>query len=194
MNRLLIRILALGAVVAATSVVLLLATGSWAFAAAIALPAGVAIFRVQARRWPRIPIRVGRWMRLAVIAAVVLGLGLVLGVHRHVRLTTEEAREGNPVPATAASVARGREVYGASCAQCHGLDGGGDGSLASSLAVPPSDLDLHIPFHTDLFFFQVVSRGFGDVMPVFADQITEQDRWNLINFLRVQHSLEARER
>ncbi len=70
----------------------------------------------------------------------------------------------------------------------------GDGPLAPTLAVPPADFKLHVPFHTDLFFFQVITRGFGDVMPPFADQISEEDRWNLINFLRAEHSLEAQER
>ena len=61
------------------------------------------------------------------------------------------------------------------------------------LSVPPADFDLHVPFHTDLFFFQVITRGFGDVMLGFGDTITEEDRWNLINFLRAEHSLEAQE-
>jgi hypothetical protein len=56
--------------------------------------------------------------------------------------------------------------------------------------VPPADFDLHIPYHTDVFFFQVIARGFGAVMPAFKVGISEEDRWNLINFLRAEHSLE----
>ena len=59
--------------------------------------------------------------------------------------------------------------------------------------MPPADFQLHVPFRTDLFF-GVISPGFGDVMPAFAEQISEEDRWNLINFLRAEHSLEAQER
>ncbi len=33
--------------------------------------------------------------------------------------------------------------------------------------------------------------GIGVVMPAFGGQIAEEDRWNLINFLRAEHSLEA---
>jgi len=52
------------------------------------------------------------------------------------------------------------------------------------------DFRLHIPYHTDLFFFSVITRGFGDVMPAFGGGISEEDRWNLINFLRAEHSPE----
>ena len=33
--------------------------------------------------------------------------------------------------------------------------------------------------------------GFAGAMPAFGGQIAENDRWNLINFLRAEHSLEA---
>jgi mono/diheme cytochrome c family protein len=39
----------------------------------------------------------------------------------------------------------------------------------------------------------VITRGFGVVMPAFGGGISEEDRWNLINFLRAEHSLEAQE-
>ena len=55
----------------------------------------------------------------------------------------------------------------------------------------PAGFKLHLPFHTDLFFFRVITPGFGDVMPAFGGQIAEEDRWNLINSLRAEHSLEA---
>lgn len=170
-----------------------LVTGSWATVAAVALLAGAAIVWVPAQQWPRIHIRVGRWLRMTGVTCVVIGLALLLGVHQHVGLTPEEASEGNPVPPTEASVARGRELFAQNCARCHGESGRGDGPEADTLAVPPADFKVHVPFHTDLFFFQVITRGFGDVMPSFADQISEEDRWNLINFLRAEFSLEGQQ-
>ena len=152
--------------------------------------AGAAIVWVPAQQWPRIHIRVGRWLRMTGITCVVLGLALLLGVHQHVGLTQEAARQGNPVAPTDESVARGRELYDANCSQCHGVTGRGDGPLAPTLAVPPADFELHIPFHTDVLFFQVIARGFGAVMPSLKVGISEEDRWNLINFLRTEHSLE----
>lgn len=170
-----------------------LVTGSWAVVAAVALLAAAAMAWVPAQQWPNIHVRAARWFRMTGITFVVVGLAFLLGVHQHVGLTTQEAREGNPIEPTEESVARGRELFEANCTQCHGVNGRGDGPLADTLRIPPADFDLHVPYHTDLFFFEVITRGFGDVMPSFGDQLTEDDRWNLINFLRAEHSLEAQE-
>lgn len=43
-------------------------------------------------------------------------------------------------PAVAADDTLGRLQYGASCAQCHGPTGQGDGPLAQFLTMPPPDL------------------------------------------------------
>jgi copper transport protein len=168
-----------------------LVTGSWDLVAALGLLAGAAIVSVPAQQWPRIRVRAARWLRMTGLTLGVIGLGLLLGVHKHVGLTPEQAREGNPVAATEASIARGRDLYDQSCTQCHGLTGRGDGPLAKTLAVPPVDFRLHVPYHTDLFFFSVITRGFGDMMPPFGDQLSEVDRWNLVNFLRAEHSLDS---
>ena len=168
-----------------------LVAGSWDLVAAIGMFVAAAMVWAPAQQWPRIRVRAARWLRMSGITFGVIGLGLLLGVHQHVGLTPEQAREGNPVAATEASIARGRELYEQNCTQCHGLTGRGDGPLAKTLAVPPVDFKLHIPYHTDLFFFSVITRGFGDVMPAFGSGISEEDRWNLINFLRAEHSLEG---
>jgi copper transport protein len=167
-----------------------LVAGTWSLVAAVALAVAAAMFWMPAQQWPRIHVRVARWFRMSAITCGVIGLALLLGVHQHTGLTSEQARTGNPVAATDASVARGRQLYEQNCTQCHGLTGRGDGPLAGTLALPPADFKLHIPYHTDLFFFEVITRGFGDVMPPFGDQLSEEDRWNLINFLRAEHSLE----
>ena len=149
---------------------------------------------VPAQGWPHIRVRPARWLRMTAITLGVVGLGLLLGVHQHIGLTPEQARQGNPVAATDTSIARGLEVYDQNCTQCHGLTGRGDGPLAKSLAVPPVDFNQHVPYHTDLFFFSVITRGFGNIMPAFGSQISEEDRWNLINFLRAEHSLDSQKK
>jgi len=166
-----------------------LVTGSWSLVAAVGLMLAAAMVWVPAQGWPHIRVRPARWLRMTAITFGVVGLGLLLGVHQHIGLTPEQARRGNPIAATDASIARGSDLYDENCTQCHGLTGRGDGPLAKTLAVPPVDFDQHIPYHTDLFFFSVITRGFGNIMPGFASQIPEEDRWNLINFLRAEHSL-----
>jgi mono/diheme cytochrome c family protein len=170
-----------------------LVTGDWATVIAVALLAGAIIVWMPAQQWPRLHVRVGRWLRMTGMTCVVVSLALLLGIHKHTGLTPEEARSGNPVAASEESVARGRELYEQNCTQCHGVTGRGDGPLADTLSIPPADFKQHVPFHTDLFFFEVITRGFGDVMPPFGEQFSEEDRWNLINFLRAEHSLEAQQ-
>jgi mono/diheme cytochrome c family protein len=123
---------------------------------------------------------------LAGLLIIGTGLGLLLGSHVHGRLSPEEAAKGNPIPATAESIERGRLLYMQNCTQCHGETGRGDGPLAETLPLPPANFYLHVPYHPDEFFFQAISNGFAGAMPAFADSISEEDRWNLLNFLRDQ--------
>ena len=70
------------------------------------------------------------------------------------------------------------------CAQCHGESGLGDGPLAPSLPLQPANFYLHIPYHPDDFFFNVITNGLGGVMPAFGQQLSPEDRWNILNYLR----------
>jgi mono/diheme cytochrome c family protein len=51
----------------------------------------------------------------------------------------------------------------------------------------PADLSAHaVPgVHTDGQLFDWISNGFpGSVMPAFKGSLTEDQRWNVINYLR----------
>jgi putative copper resistance protein D len=90
------------------------------------------------------------------------------------------------VPYTAASIARGADVYAAHCVACHGTRGAGDGPAGRGLPRPPADLRAeHTGDHTagDLFWWLThgIPRG---GMPGFADRLSEEDRWDAINFVR----------
>ncbi len=135
-------------------------------------------------RLARVELRPG--VSLAVLVVVGVGMGLLLGSHLHSRLSPQEAREGNPVESSAASIDRGRQLFGASCAVCHGETGRGDGPAAVTLSIRPANLYEHIPFHPDQFFVRVITNGLSGVMPAFGSQISEEDRWNILNFLRDQ--------
>lgn len=125
-------------------------------------------------------------LALSALLVLGIGLGIALGSHAHGVLRKEEAARGNPVASTPASVERGRMLFFQSCTQCHGETGRGDGPLAASLTLKPANLFDHVPFHPDEFFFSVISNGLGGVMPGFGSSISEEDRWNIINFLRDQ--------
>jgi len=131
-------------------------------------------------------VQVRPGVSLAALVLVGIGLGILVGTHGHELLTGEKAREGNPVESSPASIERGRMLFIQNCIQCHGESGRGDGPLALSLRIPPANLYDHVPYHPDQFFFNVISNGLTGVMPAFSSQISEEDRWNILNFLRDQ--------
>jgi putative copper resistance protein D len=90
------------------------------------------------------------------------------------------------VPYRAASIMRGAEFYRQHCAPCHGISGQGDGPAARGLARDPPDLTAkHAADHTAGDFFWWVSHGIAKgPMPGFARQLDENERWDVINFVR----------
>jgi copper transport protein len=92
----------------------------------------------------------------------------------------------NPFPPDTASIERGRTLYEQNCVTCHGLTGRGDGPLAATLRPRPADFRAHMAAgHTDGELFTWLSKGVpGTAMPAFEGQISEDDRWHLINYIR----------
>ena len=95
------------------------------------------------------------------------------------------------VPYTAASVAHGGALFTASCAGCHGSTGRGDGPAAAGLPKRAADLTApHTNDHTAGDMFWWLTHGFGQAMPGFGDQLSVEDRWDLINFTRALSAAE----
>ncbi len=163
-----------------------LLAGSWITLGAIGVLLAAVLMIIWAAQWPGLPRRLGRGLRIGSGFISVVGLALLVE-------SLFPAGQGpvNPVQATGSSIAIGRSLYVNNCARCHGADGRGDGPDAASLGVPPADFRQHIPYHTDLFFFEVISNGLGNFMPPFADQITEEERWHLINFLKAEYGIDT---
>ena len=89
-----------------------------------------------------------------------------------------------PMRVDAAVMARGQERFNIYCAPCHGRAGQGDGMIVRrGYRRPPS-------FHQDRLrdapaghFFDVITNGFG-AMPDYATQITAEDRWAIVAYVR----------
>jgi putative copper resistance protein D len=90
----------------------------------------------------------------------------------------------------AISVANGMLLYRDSCVVCHGIDGYGDGPAAQDLNPKPADLTArHATDHTagDLYWW--LSNGVQrTAMPGFSASLSEEERWDLINFMRALSS------
>ena len=96
----------------------------------------------------------------------------------------------SPTDFAASSIVQGAALYPDHCAMCHGPNGRGDGPAAKRLPVPPADLTAdHLWMHSDGDLFWWLTHGIeapegGLAMPGFADILSEDDRWNLIDYIR----------
>lgn len=163
-------------------------TWQWGVAGAVlAVVAGLAWFApalVAAVGVTPLP-RLREWRKYAT-SALALAAAVCVTVSLSVQAYPETYTDP-PIAYTAASVKRGYETFQANCIACHGVTGEGNGPMAKGLPVAPADLTApHVATHTlgDIFHW-LTYGGQSGVMPAFADTVTEDERWDLINFLTV---------
>jgi mono/diheme cytochrome c family protein len=91
-----------------------------------------------------------------------------------------------PMKITAADVNRGQDRFNIYCSICHGMTGYGDGMVARRGFNKPSPAN----YHQDRLrqapvghFFDVMTNGWG-AMPSYASQISVEDRWRIVAYLR----------
>lgn len=89
----------------------------------------------------------------------------------------------NPVVADEASLARGEELFLRSCAPCHGSAGDGNGPVTQA-GIPPFDLRVEqARAYPDGYLYGIIRVGRG-LMPAYGHQLTEFDRWHIVNYVR----------
>jgi putative copper resistance protein D len=129
------------------------------------------------RRWP--------WVFAAGALTIAVGFWLWLPKLTIDAYPTTYVRP--PVPYSALSIAHGLQLYGDHCAVCHGPEGYGDGPAAAALRPRPADLTAkHAADHTAGDIFWWLTHGMkGTAMPGFQDRLSEEERWDLINVVRI---------
>jgi mono/diheme cytochrome c family protein len=91
----------------------------------------------------------------------------------------------NPIKTDQTSIARGNELFDVTCITCHGLSGKGDGPIASYLQNKPADLTgLVVRSLSDGGIFLVISNGVQGKMPPLNENLTVQERWDVVNYVR----------
>lgn len=95
------------------------------------------------------------------------------------------------LPTRPIDLAAGRAIYEKSCAECHGLAGGGDGPLAATMdPKPPAIGDSRsMRDRTPAIQYRIVSVGVsGTPMVAWGNALTPDERWDVIWYL---HALRA---
>ncbi|MBX3326809.1 MAG: CopD family protein [Nitrospira sp.] len=142
------------------------------------ITAGITIILGRKKQWAT------SW-RIAVPTMLgILGLGATL-YPLSVQSYPETYRK-TPVPFDAISIANGVDLFRANCIPCHGPQAKGNGVLAKALPKQPVDLltEPHTAMHTAGDFFHWLTYGrFNGVMPAFGEKFSEEERWDLLNFL-----------
>lgn len=89
-----------------------------------------------------------------------------------------------PMPVTREVLRRGQERYDVFCSPCHDRVGTGRGMIVQRGYTQPSS------YHIDRlrtapvgYFYDVITRGFG-VMPSYAPQVSPEDRWAIVAYIR----------
>jgi mono/diheme cytochrome c family protein len=100
-------------------------------------------------------------------------------------ITPEDTAKKNPIRFTEASVDRGKKFYKTQCALCHGEKGDGKGDLAMDmkLTLPDFTKPDALAKRTDGELFAIIGTG-KDPMPSQKERMSEQQLWNLVNYLR----------
>jgi mono/diheme cytochrome c family protein len=101
-----------------------------------------------------------------------------------------------PFKITEDNLKRGLNRYTIFCTPCHGPLGDGNGKIVERGYLKPTSyhgensrgfgryrIDLPLKDAPVGYYFEVVSRGFGG-MPDYSSQISAEDRWNIIAYIR----------
>jgi mono/diheme cytochrome c family protein len=113
------------------------------------------------------------------------------GTHIHAEIPADYAKLTNPYSGEAAAIAAGKTIFETNCATCHGPQGYGDGPTAASLNPKPANLSDRQMMKdlSDAYLFWRVSEGgmmvpFNSVMPPWKNTLTEEQRWQVVNYVR----------
>ena len=114
----------------------------------------------------------------------IIGAGMIVIALNNQAVLTQQ----NPILPESNSLRQGRMIYMSRCAPCHGLSGRGDGPAGNGLNPPPANLQYHMApaaGHPDGQIFEWISKGFpNSAMPAFESTLSEEQRWDVINFIR----------
>ena len=90
----------------------------------------------------------------------------------------------NPYANNADATKKGKKLYNQLCNICHGDKGKGDGMAGAALTPKPANFTSDkVQSQTDGAIFWKITNGRAP-MAAYKDLIKEEERWQLINYIR----------
>ncbi len=90
----------------------------------------------------------------------------------------------NPLKGKSKSITEGKEIYNQMCVLCHGINGKGNGEAGLTLEKKPANfLSINVIDQSDGAIFWKITVGRAP-MASYEDLLTEEQRWNLVNYIR----------
>ena len=91
----------------------------------------------------------------------------------------------NPVAVTEESITNGKALYEKNCTTCHGLNGSGQGPAAHGIMTFPRQLWVwnNAPASADDYLYWFITNGRNE-MPPWGVILSENERWDLINYIK----------
>lgn len=89
------------------------------------------------------------------------------------------------------SVARGERKFMKTCVPCHGVSMAGDGPVATFFLPPPDLLAEPTRQRRDGYLFSYIRHG-GALMPAYGAQVTAEEAWDLIHYIRHNQKVSPR--
>jgi mono/diheme cytochrome c family protein len=129
------------------------------------------------------PVTQTLFVTLLVVAA---GSAVYAFLHPGPWIVPEAAKQvANPLKPSQVDLPVARKLYLDKCAECHGDTGKGDGPQGRMYDPQPKDLTdaAHMNAVSDGELFYRISEGHRP-MPAFRKRLTDEQRWQLVLFLR----------
>ena len=143
---------------------------------------------------------------IAVIASLLAGCGMGMAEPMMGNGSGMEARHHAQVPepytglkapeVNDESLISGEQLYVQNCLVCHGETGMGDGPAATGLDPAPAPIGHTTQMLADDLVFYRISEGgmeFETSMPAWKDILTEEQRWDVIAYIRTLGSDNAQQ-
>ncbi len=89
----------------------------------------------------------------------------------------------NPLPISKKVLERGQDRFNIFCSPCHGYQGDGEGRLRGQFPKPPTLHSEKVRNWADGNIYHVITNG-QNVMPSYAEQVSRDDRWAIIHYIR----------